>query len=89
MNPKAITLSELYGNFNPATSEWTDGILSSIIRECSFSEDRCLKFIIVDGPVDSTWIESMNSLLDDNKVLCLPNNERIARYAKNIIASIS
>ena len=77
LNPKAITLSELYGNFNPATSEWTDGILSSIIRECSFSEDRCLKFIIVDGPVDSTWIESMNSLLDDNKVLCLPNNERI------------
>ncbi|OHS98393.1 Dynein heavy chain family protein [Tritrichomonas foetus] len=77
LNPKSITLDELYGSFNPATSEWKDGILSSLIRECSFSEEDCLKLIVVDGPVDSTWIESMNSLLDDNKVLCLPNNERI------------
>ncbi|KAK8866475.1 hypothetical protein M9Y10_009438 [Tritrichomonas musculus] len=77
LNPKSITSDELYGSFNPATSEWSDGILSSSIRECSFSEEDCLKWIIVDGPVDSTWIESMNSLLDDNKVLCLPNNERI------------
>ena len=77
LNPKAITIGELYGAFNPVTSEWADGVLSKAIRECSFSEQTELKWIIVDGPVDSLWIESMNSLLDDNKVLCLPNNERI------------
>ena len=77
LNPKAITISELYGSFNPITSEWSDGVLSKSIRECSFSEQTSLKWIIVDGPVDSLWIESMNSLLDDNKVLCLANNERI------------
>ncbi|KAK8860630.1 hypothetical protein M9Y10_012295 [Tritrichomonas musculus] len=77
LNPKAISISELYGFFNPVTSEWSDGVLSKSIRECSFSEQSELKWIIVDGPVDSLWIESMNSLLDDNKVLCLPNNERI------------
>ncbi|OHT17559.1 Dynein heavy chain family protein [Tritrichomonas foetus] len=77
MNPKAISISELYGFFNPVTSEWADGVLSKSIRECSFSDQSELKWIIVDGPVDSLWIETMNSLLDDNKVLCLPNNERI------------
>ena len=77
LNPKAISIAELYGSFNPVTSEWADGVLSQSIRQCSFSEQNELKWIIVDGPVDSLWIESMNSLLDDNKVLCLPNNERI------------
>ncbi|OHT16390.1 Dynein heavy chain family protein [Tritrichomonas foetus] len=77
LNPKAISIAKLYGSFNPVTSEWADGVLSQAIRQCSFSEQTELKWIIVDGPVDSLWIESMNSLLDDNKVLCLPNNERI------------
>ncbi|KAI9224867.1 dynein heavy chain and region D6 of dynein motor-domain-containing protein [Blastocladiella britannica] len=79
MNPKALTLGELYGEVNLQTSEWTDGILSSIVRTvCMADESGDYKWVVFDGPVDTIWIENMNSVMDDNKVLTLTNGERIA-----------
>jgi hypothetical protein len=37
MNPKCLTLAELYGEFNSTTSEWTDGLLSYFYRR--FAKD--------------------------------------------------
>ncbi|KAM6166251.1 LOW QUALITY PROTEIN: dynein axonemal heavy chain 14 [Erethizon dorsatum] len=130
LNPKCITLGELYGRLDPNTMEWTDGLFSAAIRnyvyfnttrysqkdidlglktrllglskafqldasdtadidESIFMEaEKDVKipenhnfdwqWIILDGPVDTLWVENLNSVLDDNRTLCLANRERIA-----------
>ena len=77
LNPKSISINELYGEFSHLTQEWTDGLASDIIRRFVNNENTSMKWIIFDGPVDAGWIENMNTVLDDNMTLCLSNGERI------------
>ncbi|XP_023213236.1 dynein heavy chain 6, axonemal-like [Centruroides sculpturatus] len=77
LNPKSISLVELYGEINSLTLEWKDGLMGSIVRTAVQEQNDCHHWIICDGPVDVLWIENLNSVLDDNKILCLANSERI------------
>ena len=35
------------------------------------------QFVILDGPVDTHWVENLNTMLDESKVLFLTSGERI------------
>jgi dynein heavy chain len=85
-------MGELYGQANIDTQEWTDGLASKIIRKFAsregtgFAPDntKMLRqfWTVFDGPVDAKWIENMNTVLDDNMQLSLPNGERIKLHVQ-------
>ncbi|KAM5165262.1 dynein axonemal heavy chain 14 [Mantella aurantiaca] len=128
INPKCVTLGELYGEVNPNTMDWSDGLLAHAVRTFTqqaskdgganaadsplhhngedkkknlqgvakfvnvntaegHSDNATLQsigdtapdwyWIILDGPVDTVWVENLNTVLDDTRTLCLANSERI------------
>lgn len=77
ISPKAVELNELYGAYDLSTFEWKDGILSTIFKSNSQDEKPAEKWMLFDGPIDAMWIESMNSVMDDNRILTLINGDRI------------
>ncbi|CAL6082691.1 Dynein_heavy chain [Hexamita inflata] len=113
LNPKSITMDQLFGQFDPLTKEWHDGILSTCVRNAVADYNKHLawaeqnlynksykqgteatvsdvnpevyiqkanytrQIVLHDGYIDSLWIESLNTVLDDSKRLCLTSGEII------------
>lgn len=81
INPKAVLNKELYGWLSK--SDWNDGLLSKVMREMAhckgqYRADQTYQWVVLDGDIDPDWIESLNTVMDDNKMLTLVSNERIS-----------
>lgn len=62
INPKCVTMGELYGEYNLLTNEWKDGLASTLIRSAVGDTTLVRKWVVFDGPVDALWIENMNTV---------------------------
>ncbi|PVD38438.1 hypothetical protein C0Q70_01053 [Pomacea canaliculata] len=77
LDPKSVSNDELFGIINPATREWKDGLFAVVMRDLANMTGDGSKWIVLDGDIDPMWIESLNTVMDDNKILTLASNERI------------
>lgn len=81
LNPKAFSKIELYGYKDPLTKTWSDGLLTSILRSINQpiipSPNQYNYFILFDGDIDPIWINDLNPVMDDNKMMTLSNGEKI------------
>ena len=81
IDSKVMSKEALYGSLDSTTREWSDGLFTSILRKIVDNlrgEDSKRHWIVFDGDVDPEWVENLNSVLDDNKLLTLPNGERLS-----------
>ena len=79
--PKSIELDELYGRIG-SDGQYQDGLLPYHLKDISNTryddeKTRVVKWLVLDSPVDTLWIESLNTLLDETRMLSLPSGFRI------------
>ncbi|TPX45912.1 hypothetical protein SeLEV6574_g03556 [Synchytrium endobioticum] len=83
MNPKALDRHVLLGHMDVDTRDWTDGTLTKAARFAVKEPLDVWTWIVCDGDVDPEWIEALNSVLDDNRLLTMPSGERI-QFGPNV-----
>ncbi|KAK3929891.1 Cytoplasmic dynein 2 heavy chain 1 [Frankliniella fusca] len=83
VNPKAMPRSQLLGHIDLDTRQWVDGVLTTSAQRVYTEPPEIHSWIVCDGDVDPEWIESLNSVLDDNRLLTLPSGWRI-QFGPNV-----
>ena len=63
----------MLGQIDVDTREWTDGVLTFSARQVVKEPGKVQSWIVCDGDIDPEWIESLNSVLDDNRYMWFDN----------------
>uniref|UniRef100_A0A1B0AQ10 Dynein heavy chain, cytoplasmic n=1 Tax=Glossina palpalis gambiensis TaxID=67801 RepID=A0A1B0AQ10_9MUSC len=83
ISPKSMTRLQLLGHLDADTRQWYDGVLTHTAVTVNIEAKHIHSWIVCDGSVDPEWIEALNSVLDDNKLLTLPSGWRI-QFGNNV-----
>eukprot|EP00759_Apiculatamorpha_spiralis_P039816 PhF_6_TR38629/c0_g1_i1/m.57632/K10414/DYNC2H, DNCH2; dynein heavy chain 2, cytosolic len=83
INPKAINRQQLLGYMDLDTREWHEGVLTSAAKKVVKEPPQVQSWIFCDGDIDPEWVEALNSVLDDNKLLTMPNGVRV-QFGSNV-----
>ncbi|CAF4954820.1 unnamed protein product [Pieris macdunnoughi] len=81
--PKAVHRESLLGHVDHDTRQWTDGVISTIALQVSQQPPDVYSWVVCDGDIDPEWIEALNSVLDDNRLLTLPSGWRV-QFGQNV-----
>lgn len=74
---------ELLGQIDLDTRQWNDGILTLYSLQVTSNPSDVWSWIVCDGNIDPEWVESLNSVLDDNRLLSLPSGWRV-QFGPNV-----
>ncbi|KAH8413035.1 hypothetical protein KR009_007595, partial [Drosophila setifemur] len=83
ISPKSMSRIQLLGRLDADTRQWQDGVLTHTAVMVNQEPSHVHSWIVCDGSIDPEWIEALNSVLDDNKLLTLPSGWRI-QFGSNV-----
>ncbi|XP_013138561.1 PREDICTED: cytoplasmic dynein 2 heavy chain 1-like [Papilio polytes] len=75
--PKAMSRRWLLGHIDPDTRHWSDGVISTVALQLAAHPHEMCSWAVCDGDVEPEWVEALNSVLDDNRLLTLPSGARV------------
>ncbi|XP_073972352.1 dynein axonemal heavy chain 10-like isoform X4 [Rhodnius prolixus] len=85
VNPKAFAKEELF-NIKNAANEWTDGHITKSLKYVNKNPSALSRYyLIFDGQMDPSWVDNVYSLVDDKKLITLPNNQTVHLNANVLV----
>jgi energy-coupling factor transporter ATP-binding protein EcfA2 len=73
---------ELYGMVNDK-GEWSDGVFSALLRKTLLAQ-QSVSWYSFDGPLDTSWVDYLSSLLDSSRVFEHPNGDHLSIRKKDV-----
>jgi dynein heavy chain len=77
-----MNYDKFFGVYNSENNDFKDGCVTKLFRDANADTSSKLKLIVFDGPIEATWVENLNSVLDDNRKLFFGNGESLPLSSK-------